>query len=60
MVASFFEHYNTVRLHAAISYVTPADKLAGREQKIWQERDRKLEEARELRCQRRQEAREAL
>jgi putative transposase len=58
-VAEFVEHYNTVRLHSAIGYVTPADKLAGREREIWQDRDRKLETARELRSQRRQKAREA-
>lgn len=59
VVAEFVEHYNTVRLHSAIGYVTPADKLAGREREIWLERDRKLETARELRRQRRQQARVA-
>lgn len=59
VVAEFVEHYNMVRLHSAIGYVTPADKLAGREREIWQDRDRKLETARELRRQRRQKAREA-
>ena len=59
VVSSFVEHYNTVRLHSAIGYVTPADKLAGREQEIWKERDRKLEQAREIRRRRRQQAREA-
>lgn len=59
VVAEFVKHYNTARLHSAIGYVTPADKLAGREREIWQERDRKLEAARELRRQRRQKAREA-
>jgi hypothetical protein len=34
--------YNTVRLHSAIGYVTPADKLAGRAEQIWAERRRKL------------------
>jgi len=58
VVAAFVEHYNTVRLHSAIGYVTPADKLSGRENEIWQERDRKLEAARELRRRRRQNARE--
>jgi putative transposase len=42
LVAEFVAHYNTVRLHSAIGYVTPADKLAGREQAIWSERKRKL------------------
>ena len=44
--AEYVEHYNTVRLHSAIGYVTPADKLAGRETEIFAERDRKLAEAR--------------
>jgi len=59
LVGAFVEHYNTVRLHSAIGYVTPADKLAGREKDIWADRDRKLEAARELRAQRRQQARAA-
>jgi len=57
LVAAFVEHYNNVRLHSAIGYVTPADKMAGRENDIFEARDRKLEQARELRRQRRQHAR---
>jgi putative transposase len=57
LVASFVQRYNTVRLHSAIGYVTPADKLLGREHEIWSERDRKLEQARETRRQRRTELR---
>ncbi len=49
LVAGYVEHYNTVRLHSAIGYVTPADKLAGREQAIFDQRDRKLQEARQRR-----------
>lgn len=45
LLAEFVEYYNTVRLHSAIGYVTPADKLAGREEQIWAERKRKLAEA---------------
>lgn len=45
-VAAYVEHYNQVRLHSAIGYVTPADKLTGLEDVIFAERDRKLEEAR--------------
>jgi putative transposase len=59
LVADFVEHYNNARLHSAIGYVTPVDKLAGREQAIWAERDRRLEAAREVRAQRRAEARAA-
>lgn len=55
IVEKYIEHYNTVRLHSAIGYVAPADKLNGRDQEIFKERDRKLEEARELRKQKRQQ-----
>lgn len=55
LVASYVEHYNTERLHSAIGYLAPADKLAGRETAIFTERDRKLDEAR----RRRQAARAA-
>jgi len=53
LVASFVDHYNHVRLHSAVGYVTPADKLAGRETAIFAERDRKLAAARERRAQQR-------
>ena len=53
-IQTYVDHYNNARLHSAIGYVTPADKLAGIEQEIFAERDRKLEAAR----QRRQAARE--
>ena len=48
------EHYNDVRLNSAIGYITPKDMLAGQQQEIHAERDRKLEAARELRKNRRQ------
>ena len=51
MAASFVAHYNDVRLHSALGYVTPADKLAGLQGVIFAERDRKLEAARALRRQ---------
>jgi transposase InsO family protein len=50
LVARWVEHYNTVRLHSAIGYITPADFLAGRSATIWAERDRKLDAAREARA----------
>jgi putative transposase len=53
VVKKFVEHYNTVRLHSAIGYVTPQNKLDGREKQIWAERDAKLEAAREQRRQKR-------
>jgi transposase InsO family protein len=43
-------HYNEVRLHSAIGYITPKDKLQGREAEIFAERDRKLEAARARRA----------
>ena len=48
-VGKHIQHYNEKRLHSAIGYVTPMDKLEGRENKISQQRDKKLEEAREKR-----------
>jgi putative transposase len=48
-IADYVTHYNTVRLHSAIGYITPADCLAGLSQVIADERDRKLEEARSRR-----------
>ena len=48
-VSDYVTHYNEVRLHSAIGYVTPKDKLEGREGVIFAERDRKLAEAREHR-----------
>jgi putative transposase len=58
LVANYVEHYNHVRLNSAIGYITPADKLFGLAQVIFDERDRKLEEARQRRQQVRQAARE--
>jgi putative transposase len=49
LVSGFVEHYNTVRLHSAIGYITPADKLADKEEAIFAARDQKLLQAREAR-----------
>ncbi len=49
IVSEYVEHYNNVRLHSAIGYVTPKDKLDGRETEIFANRDMKLEMARESR-----------
>jgi hypothetical protein len=57
-VGEYVAHYNGVRLHAAIGYVTPQDKLEGRDRQIFEERDRKLAEARERRRQMRQDERQ--
>jgi transposase InsO family protein len=53
VVGEFVEHYNTVRLHSALGYVTPQARLEGRHTEIYAARDRKLEAAREVRRQRR-------
>ena len=53
IVADYVELCNTVRLHGAIGYVTPKDKLEGRDPEIFAARDRKLAEARERRKQQR-------
>ena len=54
LIQQYVDHYNTVRLHSAIGFITPADMLAGRQAEIHAARDRKLDEARRLRQQRRQ------
>ena len=46
IVAEFVEYYNTRRLHSAIGYITPIDKLNGRELEIFASRDNKLDQAR--------------
>ena len=56
LIQNYVDHYNTVRLHSAIGYVTPQDMLAGRQAEIHAARDRKLEEARRQRQLRRQQA----
>jgi len=35
VVGEFVEHYNTVRLHSALGYVAPKDRLDGRHQEIY-------------------------
>ena len=58
VVGHFVEEYNTRRLHSAIGYVTPHDRLAERHIQIWEERDRKLEVARARCAAQREQARE--
>lgn len=48
-IADFIEHYNYGRLHSAIGYVTPYDKLLGIDEELKHERKRKLERARKKR-----------
>ncbi len=49
VVANFVAHYNNVRLHSAIGYVTPRDRLEGNHKAIFEQRDKKLALAREQR-----------
>lgn len=56
-VQPYVEHYNNERLHSAIGYIAPRDKLQGRSEIIFEQRRRKLAQARERRerrflCQR--------
>jgi putative transposase len=60
VVAKFVAHYNGVRLHSAIGYITPNDFLAGRQQQIFATRDARLEAARERRRQLREQAHPAV
>ena len=56
VVGEYVVHYNEVRLHSAIGYVTPADRLHGRQDAIFAERDHRLAQAREARARARQQA----
>ncbi|MFO0872239.1 MAG: integrase core domain-containing protein [Pirellulales bacterium] len=52
-VQGYVDHHNHERLHSAIEYLTPADKLNGMGPMILEQRDQKLEEARARRQQNR-------
>jgi len=56
VVRKFVTTYNTQRLHSAIGYITPQDKLEGREELIFAERKHKLAEAREAGAHRRRQS----
>lgn len=45
VIGQFTEYYNNVRLHSAIGYITPRDKLEGRAEAIFSEREAKLNQA---------------
>jgi putative transposase len=48
-VHEFVDYYNNTRLNSAIGYITPNDKLHGREEAIHNLRDQRLESARRQR-----------
>ena len=49
LIIDFVEHYNNRRLHSAIGYIAPRDKLEGRAETIQAQRESKLAAAREAR-----------
>lgn len=55
VVQTFVDHYNQVRLHSAIGYVAPKDRLENRHLEIYAARDQKLAAARENRKMKRQQ-----
>jgi transposase InsO family protein len=57
VVSVYVGGYNDERLHSAIGYVPPKDKLEGRAEVIFAERDAKLAAAREARKARRSQRR---
>jgi putative transposase len=54
LIGTYVQHYNTVRLHSAIGYITPESKLLGNELAIFAQRDQKLAMARHQRKIKRQ------
>jgi len=49
IMAEYVQYYNNKRLHSSIGYVAPVDMLQGRQKEILNEREQKLQEAREQR-----------
>ncbi|MFM7182869.1 MAG: IS3 family transposase, partial [Verrucomicrobiales bacterium] len=54
ITGDFIGYYNTIRLHSAIGYIAPVDRLHGRQHQIHAARDKKLEDARHRRKMARQ------
>jgi len=46
IIGSYIAFYNNQRLHSANAYIAPADQLAGRDNKIHEERRKKIHVAR--------------
>ena len=49
VVGDFIAHYNHIRLHSAIGYIAPNDRLTGRDQTIFAARSKKLADAKKQR-----------
>jgi transposase InsO family protein len=49
VIGEYIEYYNKERLHSAIGYISPHDKLNGKSEAIHQERDKKLNKRRKER-----------
>lgn len=49
VIEQYIAYYNTKRLHSAINYITPEDRLKGNEKKIIDTRNQKLASARQIR-----------
>ena len=49
LIEGYVGHYNTVRLHSAVGYITPADMLSGRQAEIHAARNHKLVQGRQNR-----------
>ena len=49
LVSDYVDYYNNDRLHSSLGYITPKDKMDGREKEIFKMRDQRLEAARERR-----------
>lgn len=59
LMTEYVRYYNEDRLHSAIGYIAPKDKLEGRAEKIFKARNQKLEKAREERAERNRRRRQA-
>ena len=54
IIAEYVRYYNEERLHSALNYITPKDKMNGRDKEILKLRDERLKNARIQRLERNQ------